>query len=61
MIEINNDSIRPPSEGNFSGERSESGEIVISDTSLRRYMSLQVKRMGNCHKVKCGFQICISS
>ena len=46
MIEINNDSIRPPSEGDFSGERSESGEIVISNTSLRRYMSLQVKKDG---------------
>ena len=30
--------IEPPSEGGFSGARSESGDLIIGDTQLRKYM-----------------------
>ena len=36
--EIINDLIKPPSEGDFSGARSESGDAIIGDTSLRKCM-----------------------
>ena len=58
--EPQNDLIKPPSEGGYSGERFESGEIIIGDTLLRKYVPHQVKKMINLHKVMFGFEICIS-
>ena len=39
--ELNNDLIKPPSEGGFSGSISESGELIIGDTLLIKYIPPQ--------------------
>ena len=44
IIELHNDLIKTPPEAGFAGERSESGEVIIGDTSLRKYMPDQVKK-----------------
>ena len=36
--ELHNDWIKPPPEGGFVGARFESGEVIIGDISLSKYM-----------------------
>ena len=45
MKEIYDDLIKPPSYCGFEGARSESGEVVISYTSLIRYMPPYVEKL----------------
>ena len=42
--ELHNDLMEYPLEGGFDGVRLESGEVIIGDTSLRKYMPDQVKK-----------------
>ena len=39
--ELHNELIKSPLVGGFNGARSEYGEVVIGDTSLRKYMTPQ--------------------
>ena len=43
IIQLHNDSIKLSLECGFPGPRLESDEIIIGDTSLRKYMLPQVK------------------
>ena len=40
---INNNLIKPSSEGDFYGVRQESGDVITEDTPLRKFMPPQVK------------------
>ena len=45
IIELHNDLIKTPPEAGFAGERSESGEVIIGDTLLRKYIPPQVNKL----------------
>ena len=45
MRELHNELINPPSEGIFDGAILESGEVIIADTPIRKYMPPQVKKL----------------
>ena len=59
--ELHNDLIESPEEGGFSGARNNSGEVLISDTALRKHMPSNLKNISNRHKQMCGCKICIIS
>ena len=59
--ELHNDLIKSPEEGRFSGARNDSGEVLISDTALRKHMPSNLKNISNRHKQMCGCKICIIS
>ena len=56
-----NELIKPPLEVDFEVARLESGEVIIGDTSLRKYMPHKVKKISNHQKVMCGCEMCISA
>ena len=58
--ELHGDLIKHPLEDGFYGARSESGDVIIGDILLWNFMPPQLK-MSNCHKLMCGFEICIFS
>ena len=45
IIELHNDLIKTPPEAGFAGERSESDEVIIGDTLLRKYIPPQVNKL----------------
>ena len=59
--ELHNDLIKSPEEGGFYGARNDSGEVLISDTALRKHMPSNLKKISNRHKQMCGCKICIIS
>ena len=58
--ELHNNLIKYPPEGDFYGTRSESGDVIIGDSSLRRYMTPRVKNSSNSHRLTDGCEIFIS-
>ena len=48
-------------EGGFSVARNDYGEVLISDTALRKHMPFNLKKILNRHKQTCGCKICIIS
>ena len=43
LIELHNELIKPPSEGGFDGAILESGQVIVEDTLIGKYMPPQVK------------------
>ena len=56
--ELHNDMIKPVSEGGFSLARNPEGKVIISDTSLRKHLPPQLRRMSDRHKQMCGCEPC---
>jgi hypothetical protein len=59
--ELHNDLILPPREGGLADARDASGNVIISDTSLRRLLPKQLRVASESHKQLCGCEICLTA
>ena len=58
--ELHNDLMKTLSDGGILKSRSESGDVIISETILRQLKPSQVKIMSNFHIVMCRCELFIS-
>ena len=52
--ELHNDLVKPMSEGGFAGARDKEGNIIIGDTTLKRLLPPQLRKMTKRNKILCG-------
>jgi hypothetical protein len=59
--DLHNDLILPPREGDLADAQDSSGNVSISDTSLRRLLPKQLQVASESHKQLCGCKICLTA
>jgi hypothetical protein len=59
--ELHNDLILPPKDGGLAVARDVSGNVIISDTSLRRLLPTELRVATESHKQLCGCEICLTA
>ena len=59
--ELHNSMMSPPEEGGFKEARDADNNIIISDSTLPKFLSLQLNNTNCQYKVMCGCECLISS
>ena len=53
--------VSPPEQGGLKEERDADNDIIIGDSTLRKKLSPQLKKMTSRYKFMCGCECCISA
>ena len=59
--ELHNDMIKSPDDGGLPEAFDANGNVIISDTTLRKLMPPQIKKMSHRHMIMCGCEVCIQA
>jgi hypothetical protein len=58
VCELHNDMLQPLNKGGFAGIRDADGNIIISDTTLRKLLPKELRPATETHKQLCGCELC---